>query len=116
MKLTKQNFISSGWQDTTQLDEIYQYALELIEQKNISTHKYLFKHLKRSLPDAHASLRMRDIPAPLTLAIEAKGTDAGKNLAIAKRQITELLRCPVVRSAPLCPMPALLAVLLHPCL
>ena len=103
MKLTKQELIAAGWQDTPQLDEIYQRALTLIEQKQISTQKYLFKHLKREFPDTHAALRMREIPAPLSLAITAEGKDAEKNLAIAKHQITELLRCPVVSSGTLMP-------------
>jgi len=65
--------------------------------------KYLTKHLMREFPEHHATLRMRDTPAPLTLAIEAETKDEIKNLNIAKKHITELLRCPVVSSGTLMP-------------
>lgn len=46
---------------------------------------------------------MRVTPASLTLAIDADTPAAIKNLNLAKKQITELLRCPVVSSGTLMP-------------
>ena len=46
---------------------------------------------------------MRDEPAPLSLAIEADTPAGIKNLNMAIKQITELLRCPVVSSGTLMP-------------
>ncbi len=101
--ITKQFLIDAGWADSPQLDEIIQHAKHLIKDKGVSTEKYLFKTLKRDFPDCYATLTMRDAPAPLSLAIEADTPAAIKNLAIAKKQITELLRCPVVSSGTLMP-------------
>jgi len=96
LKLTKQQLIDAGWQDNAQLDQIYHHALTLISNKGVSTTKYLFKLLKRDFPNQHACLRMRDQPAPLHLAIEANTKDEEKNLTKSIKQITELLRCPVM--------------------
>ncbi len=101
--ITKQFLIEAGWADSPQLNEIISHAKHLIETKGVSTQKYLFKSLKRDFPGSYATLAMRDVPAPLSLAIEADTPAAIKNLAIAKKQITELLRCPVVSSGVLMP-------------
>jgi tRNA-splicing ligase RtcB (3'-phosphate/5'-hydroxy nucleic acid ligase) len=101
--ITKQFLINLGWSDTPALDEIITHAKHLIADKGVTTQKYLIKSLKRDFPNSHASLTMRETPAPLALAIEADTPAAIKNLNLAKRQITELLRCPVVSSGTLMP-------------
>lgn len=103
MKLTRQQLLDAGWQDNAQLDQIYQHALSLIAKESATTTKYLFKLLKRDFPDQHAALRMRETPAPLELAISASGKDEVKNLNKSIKQITELLRCPVVNAGALMP-------------
>ena len=101
--VTRQFLIDSGWTDTPELDDIILHAQMLISEKGINTKKYLIKTLKRDFPDLHAAIRMRDQPAPLSLAIEADTPASIKNLKLAKKQITELLRCPVVQSGSLMP-------------
>ncbi len=103
LKFTRQQLIDAGWQDNAELDHTYLHALTLIGNKSATTTKYLFKLLKRDFPDQHASLQMRDEPAPLELAIEAETKDEIKNLNKATKQITELLRCPVVSAGALMP-------------
>jgi len=101
--ITRQFLIDSGWTDSPELNTIILHAQKLISEKGIDTKKYLIKTLKRDFPDQHASLCMRDQPAPLSLAIEANSPESIKNLKLAQKQITELLRCPVVRSGSLMP-------------
>jgi len=103
--ITRQFLIDSGWTDCSELDDIIIHAQKLISEKGINTKKYLIKSLKRDFPDVHATLRMRDHPAPLSLAIEAEVDSPAsiKNLKLAQTQITELLRCPVVSSGTLMP-------------
>ncbi|MGJ8655727.1 MAG: RtcB family protein [Akkermansiaceae bacterium] len=101
--VTRQFLINLGWADTPALDEILQHAKHLITDKGVTTQKYLIKSLKRDFPNSHASLTMREHPAPLSLAIEADSKEAIKNLTLATKQITELLRCPVVSSGTLMP-------------
>ena len=103
MKLTKQQLIDAGWLDNEQLDHIYQHALSLIDNSGVTTTKYLFKLLKRDYPEQHATLGMRELPAPLHLAIDADTPVEEKNIAKAIKQITELLRCPVISEGALMP-------------
>ena len=78
--VTRQFLINSGWADCPELNDIIFHAQKLISEKGINTKKYLIKTLKRDFPEQHASLRMRDHPAPLSLAIEASSPDSIKNL------------------------------------
>ncbi|MFT5881776.1 MAG: tRNA-splicing ligase RtcB [Crocinitomicaceae bacterium] len=103
MKLHKQQLVEAGWQETPLLDTIYQHAIQLIDQKNITEFNYLKKHLKRDFPGSHGSLKMLQSPAPLSLAIQAKSKDAIKNLAKSQKQMEQLLCCPVIERGVLMP-------------
>ena len=101
--ITKQYLIQLGWTDTPALDSIIAHAKHLISERGVNTQKYLLKSLKRDFPESHASLTMRDSPSPLSLAIDADSPASIKNLKLATKQITELLRCPVVSAGTLMP-------------
>ncbi|SHJ40437.1 RNA-splicing ligase RtcB, repairs tRNA damage [Rubritalea squalenifaciens DSM 18772] len=101
--ITKQTLINAGWADTAELDSVHQHALDLINEKQITDEKYLLKLLKKKFPDTHGALTMRSSPAPLAIAVEADSKEAEKNLAKAISQMTELLKCPVVKAGALMP-------------
>lgn len=101
--ITKQTLINAGWADTAELDLVHQHALDLIKEKQITDEKYLLKLLKRKFPDYHGVLTMRSTPAPLAIAVEADSKEAEKNLTKAISQMTELLKCPVVKAGALMP-------------
>ncbi|PQJ29528.1 hypothetical protein [Rubritalea profundi] len=85
------------------LDTIYQHAIQLIDQKNITELSYLIKHLKCDFPGSHGSLTMQQTPAPLSLAIQANSKEAIKNLAKSQKQMEQLLCCPVIERGVLMP-------------
>jgi RNA-splicing ligase RtcB len=103
LKFTKQDLLDAGWQNGPQLETIYQDALKLIHQKHIKEHGYLIKLLKRKHAASHATLCMKDAPAPLSLAIDAHTDDEVRNLEKALKQMSNLLKSPVALSGSLMP-------------
>ncbi len=103
MKLTRSLLIANGWADDARLEQTLVRGAELISSKGISDRKYLLKLLRREFPELHASLTLRDTPAPLSEAIDVVLPEEVKNLEKVRRQMDVVLRSPVAVSGSLMP-------------
>ncbi len=99
----EQQLQEAGWPADDRLQPIIKHAHELIEQGRAKDFDYLNKQLKRAFPDDFASLRMREKPALISLAVRAETPEAERNLAKARSQMEELLKCPVITRGALMP-------------
>jgi len=100
--IEEEDLLNAGWSAGEKINELLSYATELEKNKGIADKKYLLKLLRRDFPPP-AKPSFRDEPAPLGEAITATTSEESKNLNAVRRQMSELLRVPVIQRGAIMP-------------
>jgi RNA-splicing ligase RtcB len=93
--LTKPDLLLAGWPDGPGIESLLN-AVRVMEERGIRDPAYILKKLRRDFPRPDSRLRLRDQPAPLAEAITATCPLDQQNIGAVRRQMSELLRAPVV--------------------
>lgn len=102
MSLSQSDLLAAGYPADERLP-LMSTRLEDLEARGITDPKYALKLIKREFGAPPPKLAMRDTPAPLAEAIEAKGKDGHENLYAVRRHMHALLKTPVISRGAILP-------------
>ncbi len=95
MKLSETDLLAAGYPPGEKIQPMLA-RLDDLETRGITDPKYALKLIKREFGPPPPRIAMREAPAPLAEAIEAKGKDEHENLYAVRRHMHALLKTPVI--------------------
>ena len=102
MAVTGEDLIEAGWREGPDIGIALQKAAEY-EARGITDRDYLFKLLRRDVPQTKVMIGLRETPNPHSEAIAATGTDDTINISNVRKLMRELMHTPVVERGALMP-------------
>ncbi len=100
--ITGQDLIEAGYEPGKQFAFLLEVAAQY-EARGISDKKYVLKLLKKHHTAPPPKEQMREKAAPLTEAIEGTNKVEKENVAKVRRQMTELLKVPIIKRGAVMP-------------